>query len=69
MSTLRTKKEKFLFYHRFGVEEYYVTPEELEARWTEAEQRAREAELRAREAENRAELLAARLREPGIEPE
>lgn len=116
--------EKFLFYQRFGVEEYYVydpdtgrldgwlrqpdgtlqpieqmegwvsprlgirfgmqngdlvltrpdglpfvTPEELEARWTEAEQRAREAELRAREAESRAERLAARLRELGIEPE
>ncbi|GIV19150.1 MAG: hypothetical protein KatS3mg023_0901 [Armatimonadota bacterium] len=123
--------EKFLFYQRFGVEEYcvydpdtgrldgwirgedgtlhpieqmegwvsprlgirfsvqngdpvltrpdglpFVTPEELEARWTQAEQRAREvearwteAEYRAREAEARAERLAAKLRELGIEPE
>lgn len=116
--------EKFLFYQRFGVEEYYVydpdtgrldgwirgedgtlhpieqmegwvsprlgirfsvqsgdlvltrpdglpfvTPEELEARWTQAEQRAIAAEYRAQEAEARAERLAAKLRELGIEPE
>ncbi|GIV16412.1 MAG: hypothetical protein KatS3mg022_1847 [Armatimonadota bacterium] len=116
--------EKFLFYQRFGVEEYYVydpdtgrldgwirgedgtlqpieqmegwvsprlgirfsvqsgelvltrpdglpfvTPEELEARWTQAEQRAIAAEYRAQEAEARAERLAAKLRDLGIEPE